>query len=69
MCVAAKVAGWFFVSEKKRQERSCLVALSFEIEVEGRSPYTEIQEVDLVSHDPRYYIEDLDEGENSTKGT
>lgn len=69
MCVATEAAGWFFVQKSERKkERSSLVVLSFEIEVEGRSPYTEIQEVDLVSQDPRYYIEDLDEDENSTEG-
>lgn len=68
MCVAAEATGWFFVQKNERKkERSSLVVLSFEIEVEGRSPYTEIQEVDFVSQDPRYYIEDLDEDENSTQ--
>ena len=55
------------MSKNKRQERSCLVVLSFEIEVEGRGPITEVQEVDLASQDPRLYIEDLSEDENCTE--
>lgn len=46
----------------------CLVVLSFEIEVEGRGPYTETIETNFSELDERYYIEDLDEDEDSTKG-
>jgi hypothetical protein len=60
---------WFFVSKNKRQERACLVVLSFEIEVEGRGPYTETIETNLSELDERYYIEDIDEDEDSTEGT
>lgn len=68
MCVAAEAAGWFFVQKiERKKERSSLVVLSFEIEVEGRGPYTEVQEVDLALQDPRYYIEDLSEDEGCTE--
>ena len=49
------------------ERKKFLVTLSFEIEVEGRTPYTELREVDLSELDERYYIEDLDENEDSTK--
>jgi hypothetical protein len=59
---------WFFVSKNKRQKRrSCLVVLSFEIEVESRGPYTETVEAELSELDDRYYLEDLVEEENFTE--
>lgn len=68
MCVAAEAAGWFFVQiSERKKERSSLVVLSFEVEVKGRGPYTEVQEMDLASQDPRYYIEDLSEDEDCTE--
>jgi hypothetical protein len=57
------------VSKSKRQDRSCFVVLSFEVEVEGRGPYTETVETDLSELDDRYYIEDFDEEEDSAEGT
>ena len=57
------------MSTAKKQPKSYLVTLHFEIEVEGRGPYSEIIETDLSELDGRYYIEDLDEDENPTEGT
>lgn len=56
--------------QKKRKERKkFLITIPFEIEVEGRSPYIELVETDLSNLDARYYIEDIDEEEDSTKDT
>jgi hypothetical protein len=56
------------VTENKERKKF-LITIPFEIEVEGRSPYTELVETDLSKLDERYYIEDMDEEEDSTKDT
>jgi hypothetical protein len=52
-----------------KERKKFLITIPFEIEVQGRSPYTELVETDLSKLDERYYIEDMDEEEDSAKGT
>lgn len=68
MNFAKVMARWFFVPENNERKKF-LITIPFEIEVEGRSPYTELVETDFSKLDERYYIEDMDEEEDSTKDT